>query len=148
MLQESVRFNSLLLYVEKTLKDLLQAIRGEALITELLEKMQLSLSLNQVPREWEKRAYPSLKPLSSWFEDLLQRVQFIRQAVLEKPRLYWISAFFFPQGFLTSVLQIFARKTKLPVDSLGFSFVFKQQTEKEYSESSPPDGCLIYGLYS
>jgi len=54
----------------------------------------------------------------------------MRQAVLEKPRIYWISAFFFPQGFLTSILQIFARKMKFPVDSLGFSFVFKQQAEK------------------
>lgn len=62
--------------------------------------------------------------------------------------MYWISAFFFPQGFLTSVLQIFARKTKLPVDSLTFSFTFKQTTEKELTEGAPSDGCLIYGLYS
>lgn len=89
-----------------------------------------------------------MKPLSSWLEDLIERVKFIRQGIIQKPRLYWISAFFFPQGFLTSVLQIYARKTKLPVDSLGFSFVFKQTTEKEFNEGTPLDGCLIYGLYS
>jgi len=129
-LQESVRFNKLLLFIEKTLKELLQATRGEALMSDMLEKINQSLTLNQVPKEWEKRAYPSMKPLASWFEDLLERVKFIKQGVLEKPKLYWISAFFFPQGFLTSVLQIYARKTKLPVDSLAFSFIFKQQTEK------------------
>lgn len=89
-----------------------------------------------------------MKPLSSWYEDLIERVKFIRQGILEKPRLYWISAFFFPQGFLTSVLQIYARKTKLPVDSLSFSFNFKNTTEKEFTEATPLDGCLIYGLYS
>ena len=99
-------------------------------MSDMLEKINQSLTLNQVPKEWEKRAYPSMKPLASWFQDLLERVKFIRQGVLEKPKLYWISAFFFPQGFLTSVLQIYARKTKLPVDSLAFSFIFKQQTEK------------------
>jgi dynein heavy chain len=50
----------------------------------------------------------------------------MRQAVTEKPKLYWLPAFFFPQGFLTAVLQIHARKTKLPVDSLSFSFLFRQ----------------------
>ena len=89
-----------------------------------------------------------MKPLSSWYEDLIQRVNFIRHGVSEKPKLYWISAFFFPQGFLTSVLQIFARKTKLPVDSLTFAFGFKQHTEKDLGQSSPNDGCFIYGLYS
>lgn len=33
LLQESVRFNKLLLYIEKSLKDLLLAIKGEAIMT-------------------------------------------------------------------------------------------------------------------
>lgn len=114
--------------MDKSLKELLLAIKGEAIMTDVLEKIFISLNLNQVPKEWEKRAYPSTKHLSSWFEDFLERVKFIRNGVLEKPKMYWISAFFFPQGFLTSVLQIFARKTKLPVDSLSFSFMFRQYT--------------------
>jgi dynein heavy chain len=40
-------------------------------MTETLEKILISLNMNQVPKDWEKRAYPSMKPLSSWFEDLL-----------------------------------------------------------------------------
>jgi dynein heavy chain, axonemal len=82
LLQESVRFNKLIIYVDRSLKELLQAIRGEAIMTELLERILVSLNLNQVPKEWEKRAYPSTKPLSSWFEDFLERVKFIRQGVL------------------------------------------------------------------
>jgi dynein heavy chain len=101
-----------------------------------------------VPKVWEKKAYPSLKPLSSWFEDLLQRVDFFRHAVVEKPKVFWISAFFFPQGFLTSVLQIYARKSKLPVDTLNFHFIFRQHSEKEMNENAPSDGCLVSGLYS
>lgn len=69
--QESVRFNKLILYIDKTLKELLQALKGEAIMTDVLEKIFISLNLNQVPKEWEKRAYPSTKPLASWFEDFL-----------------------------------------------------------------------------
>lgn len=69
--QESVRFNKLILYIDKTLKELLQALKGEAIMTDVLEKIFISLNLNQVPNEWEKRAYPSTKPLASWFEDFL-----------------------------------------------------------------------------
>jgi len=65
-------------------------------------------------------------PLASWFEDLLKRIKFFRTSINEKPKLYWISAFFFPQGFLTSILQIHSRKFKLPVDSLAFQYIFKQ----------------------
>jgi dynein heavy chain len=36
----------------------------------------------------------------------------------------------------------------LAVDSLGFSFIFKQQIEKDFTEGSPTDGCYISGLYS
>jgi dynein heavy chain len=39
-----------------------------------------------------------------------------------KPGGYWLSAFFFPQGFLTSVLQNYARKTKSAIDTLDFGF--------------------------
>ena len=67
VLQESSRFNKLIGYVESSLKELLQAIRGEAIMTDLLEKIVISLGLNQVPKEWEKKAYPSSKPLGSWF---------------------------------------------------------------------------------
>lgn len=62
--------------------------------------------------------------------------------------MYWISAFFFPQGFLTSILQIYARKMKIPVDTLNFQFNFKQHLEKDLNDAAPADGCLIYGLYS
>jgi dynein heavy chain len=91
-----------------------------------LERTLYYIKNNVVPKSWEKKAYPSLKPLAAWFEDFVERVKFFKNAIYEKPKLYWISAFFFPQGFLTSVLQIQARKLKVPIDSLSFQYIFKQ----------------------
>ena len=53
---------------------------------------------NLVPEMWAAKAYPSLKPLSSWTGDLVERTRFIADWI-EKgtPAVYWISGFFFPQ---------------------------------------------------
>lgn len=77
----------------------------------------------QLPALWNKVAYPCLKPLALWFKDYLQRMVFMRRWLTEGvPPCFWLSGFFFPQGFLTGVLQAHARKHHIPIDSLNFSF--------------------------
>jgi Dynein, heavy chain len=146
--QEIERFNRLLTVMRKTLNELKRAIKGEVLMSVELDKMYQSLLNNQVPALWKKVSYPSLKNLASWFEDLIQRVAFFEQWLNKgKPRGYWISAFFFPQGFLTSVLQNYARKYKTPIDILSFAYDFLDFTDIAKVERAPEDGCYIYGLY-
>ena len=78
---------------------------------------------NKVPDMWASIAYPSLKPLSSWIENLKQRVEVIRAWLQKgKPSSFWLPSFFFPQGFLTALLQQYARKYKKPIDVLSFAF--------------------------
>lgn len=77
----------------------------------------------QVPQIWAKVAYPCLKPLGSWFKDYLRRVAFMRTWLTEgQPACFWLPGFFFPQGFLTGVLQVHARKYTIPIDTLAFQF--------------------------
>ena len=54
----------------------------------------------KVPKLWEEVAYPSLKPLGSWISDLKERVKFMSDWLINgNPNCFWISGFYFPQGF-------------------------------------------------
>jgi len=126
--QECERFNKLLSAIKSSLENLKKAIKGEIIMSSELEEMSVSFINNQVPVLWKSKSYPSLKPLASWFDNLIQRIEFFREWLLiehgQKPKAYWLSAFFFPQGFLTSVLQNNARTNQIAIDVLGFSFKF------------------------
>lgn len=85
--------------------------------------MYLAFQNNVLPGIWRTVSYSSLKPLSSWFKDMISRVTFIREWLHNKaPLSYWMSGFYFPQGYLTGVLQTHARQYKIPIDTLSFKF--------------------------
>jgi dynein heavy chain len=73
------RFNRLLTVMRSTLVLLKKAIKGFIVMSEDLDSMYLSILNGMVPKNWEKVGYPSLKPLTSWFKDLIERVSFMRE---------------------------------------------------------------------
>jgi dynein heavy chain len=93
-----------------------------------LEGVAAAVYDNTVPALWLAKAYPSLKPLSAWVMDLLQRHQFVETWIDHGlPTVYWISGFFFPQAFLTGTLQNYARAHNLPIDTVSFAFAVQPQ---------------------
>lgn len=85
--------------------DIKNAIEGKVVMSMDLERMFNNFIDNRVPIMWANVGYPSLKPLNSWFDDLIQRVEFLSKWLYQgPPKSYWISAFFFPQGFMTAAL--------------------------------------------
>jgi dynein heavy chain len=145
--QEVVRFNKLIKVVRESLDGVQNALVGLVVMSADLEMMANSLFLNQVPKIWEEKAYPSLKPLAAWFQDLLERVNFIHKWIEhDKPPAYWISGFYFPQAFLTGTLQNYARKYKIPIDTLSYNFSIMNRKPEDLTEG-PEDGCYIYGLF-
>jgi len=147
VLQEMARFNKLLTVITNSLKNIQKAIKGIVLMSADLDSMYSSLLNNQVPKLWEKAAYPSLKPLASWIKDLHQRVEFMKNWLIKgNPPGYWLSGFFFPQGFITGVLQTHARKYEVAIDKLKFSFRILDLL-KENLNNPPADGVYVYGLF-
>ncbi|XP_035825271.1 dynein heavy chain 6, axonemal [Aplysia californica] len=194
--QEIDRFNQLLGIIHSSLNLLSLAVKGEIVMSEPLEEAYQAILTQHVPSQWKNAAYESTKPLASWVTDLQNRVKFFynwakllsstierkfRQIVrnlkevegewdgppVTTPTSFWLPAFFFPQGFLTAILQNHARKMSISVDSLSFRFTVVKEISESSSEhsgdrsssrassakeaafsgASPEDGVLINGLY-
>ncbi|KAH8387117.1 hypothetical protein KR093_004852, partial [Drosophila rubida] len=123
LVQEIDRFNIALGIIHDSLANLAKAIKGLVVMSEDLEMVFRALLANLVPAMWAKRSFLSIKPLPNYIVDFQRRIDFIQHwAENGAPRSYWISGFFFPQSFITGVLQTYARRRVLPIDSLKIDF--------------------------
>ena len=112
-----------------------------------LEKMFQKFIDGRVPDNWTNVGYPCLKPLASWFKDLVKRIEFISGWLYNGPPCtYWISSFFFPQGFITATMQTYARKNAVAIDTLSFRTNVMPNFAKEIRER-PEIGVYIHGLF-
>jgi len=115
-----------------SLGDLKKAIEGIIGMSDECDEIFDSLLLNRIPMSWAKICYASHKPLSSWYDDLLIRIEFMRKWLVNgHPSTFWISGLFYPQGFITGVLQNYARDTGTPVSEIVFNY---KVLDKEISE--------------
>ncbi|XP_055860055.1 dynein axonemal heavy chain 6-like isoform X8 [Biomphalaria glabrata] len=167
LMQETERFNKLLIIIKTSLEQLKKAIKGFVVMSEELENVYNAFLNNHVPELWARNAYPSLKSLASWVKDLIMRCCFIDSWINNgPPKSFWLSGFFFPQGFLTGTLQNFARKYNQPIDHLSFKFILLPYSREEalvmeqlrtvkkgetipmdQNLDVPDDGVLVHGLY-
>jgi dynein heavy chain len=148
LIQEIQRYNTLLVLLEKQFKQLEQGIQGKVLISPELEIVMSSLSEGRVPESW-RFLYFSLKPLAAWIRDLHDRYDhFNVWAFKATPNVFWISAFTYPTGFTTALLQKFSRRpgSQVPIDQLEFEFPIDSRPINEIYEP-PTQGAYIYGLY-
>lgn len=166
--QEVERFRKLLKVIHTSLETLKKAIAGLVVMSEQMEKIYSSFLNNQVPELWTASAYPSLMPLASWVRDVQLRCFFILRWIRTgPPKSFWISGFFFPQGFLTGSLQNHSRKYDYPIDRLAFHFHpqhlyrdqgdyqerianigFGEEIEDDKELPEIQDGVLVHGLFT
>nr|XP_033342927.1 dynein heavy chain 12, axonemal isoform X1 [Megalopta genalis]XP_033342928.1 dynein heavy chain 12, axonemal isoform X2 [Megalopta genalis] len=146
LIQELERYNTLLHEMRQSLSMLENAVKGLIVMTPDLEDLAIHILSSRIPQSWTKAcAYPSLKPLPSFINDFLDRLNFFRNwLVYGIPKTFWISGFSFAHAFLTATMQNFARKYKIPIDRIDFDFKVLPTYELE---ESPIDGVYIYGMF-
>jgi len=149
--QECLRYNTLLWEMAANLKDFRKAIKGLIVMTADLESLGNSMFVNEQPALWVKKGPLSLKPLSSWYLDILARCEFFQMWYdLEKsPPVFWVSGIFFPQAFFTGAMQNFARKYNDEIDLLSYQQIPLddcRDPKKELTEP-PSDGVYVYGIF-
>lgn len=122
--QELIRFNRLLGFIRNSLTDVRRAIAGTIAMIPSLEAVHSAMSVGRLPAAWAAKSYPSLKPLGSYVNDFLARLQFQQDWIDNgEPDVYWISGLYFTQSFITGVLQNHSRKNKLQIDLVTIKFV-------------------------
>jgi len=145
VVQEMERFLKLQKEIRTTCRDLAMGIKGIIVMTPDLENVMTAMKFNRIPTKWMSKSYPCLKPLGSYVQDLYKRLNWLHDWHHHgKPPTFWLSGFFFTQAFLTGAMQNFARKYKIPIDTLTFDYdVLKVETKT----SPPDDGVYCNGLY-
>ena len=99
----------------------------------------------RIPPMWAKKSYPSLKPLGAYVVDLVNRIEFFNNWIDHgPPAVFWLSGFFFTQSFLTGVLQNYARKFQIEIDTLKWDFTVMKDNKYQ---KPPTDGCYFHGLF-
>ena len=147
LLQEISRYNMLLVTIRTTLLDLQKGIKGLVVMSSELETTFLCMFNAQVPPHWATM-YPSSKPLAAWARDLIERMDMFAQWAItgRPPLIFWMSAFSFPTGFLTAVLQNAARSNSVSIDTLTWDFPVSTLDDVNIVEQ-PKDGVYIRGLF-
>jgi dynein heavy chain len=149
--QEMDRLNIIIDLTSRTLKNLRLAIAGTvALAGDLIQALD-SLYDARIPPVWLKKSWEAAT-LGSWFSGLIARhAQLDKWVNSGRPKSYWLTGFFNPQGFLTAVQQEVNRRhaaDKWALDDMVMvSEVLHPPKDVDSLKDAPTEGVYIHGLY-
>jgi len=145
--QEISRIQKVLTLVRTTLHNLKLALEGTIVMNDELKETLDQMFDARVPRKWLKISWQS-SSLGFWFTELLEReAQFKKWCFNGRPRVFWMTGFFNPQGFITAMRQEVTRNHKSwSLDSVVCQNLVTR-FNKEDIQDSPPEGVYIHGLF-
>lgn len=154
-LQEGERMNALMTCMRSSLQELQQGLKGIVNITDSMRATHASLAANTVPVEWTRLAYPSMKPLSAWFIDLLLRIEQVARwrETLRLPSSIWISGFFRPHALFAAARQTHSRKIAVPISEIELQYEVTPYTWEGVThadveaEDGSKQGIFVHGLF-
>ena len=148
-LQECEYMNQLIAAILDSLQLLTLAFKGELTMTESMEKLIDSIYLNRVPTTWSKLAFPSIRPLGSWMDNLSHRLLQLNQWKEEPtqiPRITFLNRLFNPQSFLTAIKQLNSQRTGTELNKL---YIQTDITKRMFTEITEPprEGAYCFGFH-
>jgi dynein heavy chain len=148
-MQEMDVMNILLTEIVRSLRELQLGFAGELTMSDAMDALKTSLYLDRIPPAWQKRAWPSMRPLSSWLSDFSMRLLQLEEwqnNPADIPKVTWLSGLFNPQSFLTAICQVTAQKNQWELDKLVTWTDVTKKISVEEVEATSRDGAYISGL--
>jgi ABC-type dipeptide/oligopeptide/nickel transport system ATPase component len=148
-MQECDRMNQLTSEMRRSLNELQLGLSGELQMSGNMETLFECLFLDRVPTNWTRLAYPSLRNLESWIDDMLQRAAQLQSWVddpINIPVVVNVAYLFNPQSFLTAIMQTTAQRNGLELDKLVIQTDVSRKTV-EQTDSHARDGAYVTGLH-
>ncbi|XP_061653536.1 dynein axonemal heavy chain 8-like isoform X1 [Phyllopteryx taeniolatus] len=145
--QEVDRMQRIISVVRSTLLDLKLAIEGTIIMSETLRDALDNIFDARVPNLWRKLSWESTT-IGFWFTELLDRNrQFYSWVFSRRPKTFWMTGFFNPQGFLTAMRQEVTRANKgWALDSVTLNNKVLKKTKEEI-KADPDEGVYVHGLF-
>jgi dynein heavy chain len=122
---------------------------GELTMSDAMDNLKNSLYLDRVPTTWSKRAWPSLRGLTTWLFDMGMRIQQLedwQNNPSEIPKVTWLSGLINPQSFLTAICQVTAQANKWELDKLVTWTDPTKKVSNDEVERKSTEGAYISGL--
>ncbi|XP_065810510.1 dynein axonemal heavy chain 8 [Labrus bergylta] len=145
--QEVDRMQRIISLLRTSLTDLKLAIDGTIIMSENLRDALDNIFDARVPNLWRKISWES-STLGFWYTELIERnKQFNCWVFKGRPKTFWMTGFFNPQGFLTAMRQEVTRANKgWALDTVTLTNNVLKQAKEEIT-ASPTEGVYVYGLY-
>jgi len=147
--QEVDRMQNILKLTKSTLEDLELAIAGTIIMTADLQDALNCMFDARVPPKWLAKSWMS-PTLGLWFGNLVNRTGELRSWLENgRPKCFWMTGYFNPQGFLTAVLQeVTRRHAGWALDQVQTSTEITSK-EKDDVEKEPriEEGVYVWGMY-
>lgn len=149
--QEIDRLNVVINLTMKTLKNLRLAIAGTIILSPDLVDALDSLYDGRVPGKWTAASWES-SGMGTWFTGLIMRYEQLRKWLDNgRPKSYWMTGFFNPQGFLTAALQEVTRAHAKTRDKWALDDVVMESSctgkKVESLGAAPQEGVYVHGLF-
>eukprot|EP00899_Mesostigma_viride_P018540 jgi/Mesvir1/26688/Mv20468-RA.1 len=148
LLQELERWNTLVLRMQSSLKELQKALVGEIGMSQELDELSTSLYNGQLPHMWARLNPQTEKMLASWITWFLRRyAQYQDWAESGEPKVMWLSGLHIPETYIAALVQTACRDKGWPLDkSTLYTKVTRFFTADQVGERLK-HGCYITGLY-
>eukprot|EP00388_Colpodella_angusta_P014362 GDKJ01035914.1.p1 GENE.GDKJ01035914.1~~GDKJ01035914.1.p1 ORF type:complete len:952 (-),score=254.28 GDKJ01035914.1:54-2810(-) len=150
-LQECEYMNIILEEIHRSLLELDLGLGGKLSMSDKMDQLSNQIYMGQVPSTWANVAYPSTRPLTSWFDNLMLRFAQLQAWTQEPqtiPKVVKVNLLINPQSFLTAIKQVNSQQFGNELNKLTIVTEVTKRTDAKQIEGPAKEGAAYVTGFS